>query len=194
MAQKTLPPRKDEFSYCAKPRSIANTVMPTQRCPDSKSMRIANALIDVGSAKTSGRVRKLRRIGPHSVRDAEKRPAQAKMNERFAISSAQYIASAAKGDKFTVHPRSHAVGVIASTSSLLIYGDRYDFARDIPTPIFGEICESFACGGFRASGYASVGGATMLLSARRSILSHAAAIRKHGIPSRPRAMVRFLNP
>ena len=75
--------------------------------PDGNRMRLSDALINVGGCPgTSGHIRRLRKSGPHSVSAAEKRPIQAKTNERIAISSIQYIASAAKGDKFIAHPTS----------------------------------------------------------------------------------------
>ena len=75
-------------------------------------MCLPKALINVGGSETPGYIRKLRKIGPHSVRDARRRLIQAKMSDRVAISCAQYIVSAAKGDTFIAHTSSRDVGVL----------------------------------------------------------------------------------
>ena len=109
-------------------------------------MCIPNALTNVGSARTLGSMRSFRRNGPHSFRDAQKWLIQSKMHEWLATSGISDVASAGAGCTFIVHYNDHAVGVVASDSSLLIYDDRYDYAADIPKPTFVDIYESFLGG------------------------------------------------
>ena len=126
-----------------KSKSILNTAKRTQKFEVGKHMCIQNALMNVGSARTPGPMRSLRRNGPHSFSDVQKWLIQSGMREWLATSGISDVASAGAGCTFIVHYNDHAVGVVASDSSLLIYDDRYDFAADIPTPMFVEIYESF---------------------------------------------------
>ena len=142
MAEKVLPSWGEDFFLRIKSKSILNTAKRAMRCEVGKHMCIPDALMNAGNARTAGPMRKFRKNGPHSFRDAQNRLIQSGMNEWLSTSDISDIASAGAGCTFLAHYNDHAAGVVASASSLLIHDDRYYFAADIHTPKFVEIYES----------------------------------------------------